>query len=233
VKDFKEIEALASKRKGGKAALEKILAETRPLDSATIAATPADRILAAMTKRIFCAGFSSTVVDRKWEAFEVAFGRFDPLRCAALSDEHFNQLVRNPSIVRNRAKILSIPINATLLLNLAQSHESAAEFFAKWPDIDYVGLLNFLKKRGSRLGGETGMHFLRSIGKPAFVTSPDVVAALMREGVVDHVPGSRGDFAVIQQAFNRWSNQSGRNLTDVSRILAMSVDPTSESTRKH
>jgi hypothetical protein len=102
-------------------------------------------------------------------------------------------------------------------------HGSAARFFAEWPDADYVGLLDLLKKRGSYLGGETAMRFLRSIGKPAFVVTPDVVAGLIREGVLDRAPGGKRDLVAMQHAFNQWSIQSGRNLTELSRILAMSI----------
>ena len=63
----------------------------------------------------------------------------------------------------------------------------------------------------------------RDLGKPAFVTSQDVVAALIREGVLDRPPGGKRDLAAIQEAFNAWSGQSGRNLTEISRILAMSI----------
>jgi hypothetical protein len=69
------------------------------------------------------------------------------------------------------------------------------------------------------------MRFLRSIGKPAFITTKDVVAALIREAVVDKAPSSKRDFAAVQKAFNQWSAESGHNLTEISRILAMSVEP--------
>jgi 3-methyladenine DNA glycosylase Tag len=140
-----------------------------------------------------------------------------------MTEERFDALMKNPGIVRNGAKIRSVQVNAQFVLDLASTHGSAARFFAEWPDADYVGLLDLLKKRGSYLGGETAMRFLRSIGKPAFVVTPDVVAALIREGVLDRAPGGKRDLVAIQHAFNQWSTQSGRNLTELSRILAMSV----------
>lgn len=223
MRDFDPIIAMAAERKGGLAALEKILAVTPTLEPATIAATPDHRILAAMTRRIFCAGFSSKVVDAKWDAFEAAFEKFDPRACAFLSEERFTALLQDRGIVRNGAKIKSVQINAQFLLDLAAAHGSAARFFADWPDADYVGLLNLLKARASHLGGESAMRFLRSIGKPAFVATRDVVAALLREGVLERPPGGKRDFAAVQNAFNQWSSQSGRNLTEISRILAMSI----------
>ena len=141
-----------------------------------------------------------------------------------MSEDHFDALMKDSGIVRNEAKIRSVQANAKLLLDLASEHGSAARFFASWPDPDYVGLLDILKTRGSRLGGDSGMRFLRAIGKPAFIASPDVVAALIREGVLTRPPGGKRDLLVIQNAFNQWSKSSGRNLTDISRILAMSVE---------
>ena len=67
-------------------------------------------------------------------------------------------------------------------------HGTAARFLAEWPNTDLIGLLDFLKRNGSRLGGETGMHFLRSIGKPALITMPDVVKALIHDQVLSKSP---------------------------------------------
>ena len=188
-----------------------------------IAAIQDDRILAAMTRHIFQAGFSWKVIDAKWNGFEAAFDGFDPARCASMSEERFDTLLKDPSIIRNAAKIRSVVANARFVLDLARTHGSAARFFAEWPDTDYVGLLDLLKKRGDRLGGKSAMRFLRSIGKPAFITTPDVVAALIREGVLTAPPSGKRDLAVIQDTINQWSRESGRDLTAISRILTMSV----------
>lgn len=224
MRDFSHIIGIAVDRKGGHEQLEAILAETPMKTPDEIAATPDDRILAAMTKRIFAAGLNWSVIEAKWPGFEAAFDHFDPAACAFMSDERFDELTRDPSIVRNGAKIRAVQANAALLLELARDHGSAARFFADWPDGDYVGLLDFLKKRGSHLGGNSAQRFVRDLGKPAFALSPDVIAALIREGVIAGEPSGKKDMAAIQQAFNIWSQQSGRNLTEISRILAMSVE---------
>ncbi len=223
MRDFGDIIALAAERKGGLPALEDALATTPAMSSSAVAAIPDDRILAEMTRRIFNAGFSSKVIEGKWPTFEEAFHGFDPHACAFMGDDHFDALMQNRGIVRNGAKIRAVQTNAKLVLGLASSHGSAAHFFADWPDGDYAGLLHLLKERGSYLGGDAGMRFLRSIGKPAFITTKDVVAALIRESVIVRTPSSKGDYAAIQSAFNQWAGQSGRNLTEISRILAMSV----------
>jgi 3-methyladenine DNA glycosylase Tag len=223
MRHFDEIVAMAASRRGGISALEGELATSRSRSPEDIAATPDDRILAAMTKRIFQAGFAWKVIDAKWDGFEVAFDSFDPHRCASMSEQGFDTLLKDSRIVRNAAKIRSVVLNGRFLLDLAGTHGSAARFFADWPDTDYVGLLDVLKKRANRLGGEAAMRFLRSIGKPAFVTTPDVVAALTREQVLTEKPSGKRDLVTIQEAFNRWSAESGRDLTTISRILAISV----------
>ena len=224
MRDFAAIFAIAAKRKGGAAALERMLAETASRTPAQIAAIPDDRILAEMTRRIFQAGFSWTVIDNKWPAFEAGFAGFDPNACAFMSEERFDALMKDRAIVRNGAKIKAVQANAQFLLDLKAGHGSAARFFADWPDSDYIGLLAVLQKRASHLGGASAGRFLRAIGKPAFVTSPDMVAALIREGVLERPPGGKRDLARIQAAFNRWSTDSGRDLTAISRVLAMSID---------
>jgi 3-methyladenine DNA glycosylase Tag len=223
MRPFAKILALVAERKGGISAVEAALATTPAFSASAVAAIPDDRILAEMTRRIFNAGFSSKVIEAKWPAFEAAFKVFDPHACAFMSEQHFDALMKDRRIVRNGAKIRAVQINAMLVVDLAASHASAARFFAHWPDDDYVGLLLVLKERGSHLSGDAGMRFLRAIGKPAFITTKDVVAALIRENVINKAPTSKQAFAAIQQAFNRWSAESGRNLTEISRVLAMSV----------
>jgi len=87
-----------------------------------------------------------------------------------------------------------------------------------------VGLWAVLKKRGARLGGNTGPYFLRFIGKDSFLLSADVVAALIRAKVVDKNPTGKADLAKVQAAFNKWHEETGRSYTQLSRILAYSDD---------
>jgi 3-methyladenine DNA glycosylase Tag len=221
--DFDKVIALAAANKGGMAALAALLAQSKPSTPAEIAVIPDHRLLSEMTRRIFQAGFSWKVVDDKWPAFEELFSGFDPRVCAALSEERFDALLKDGRIIRNAAKIRSITGNARFLLELAAEHGSAARLIADWPDIDYIGLLELFDKRASRLSGQAAMRFLRSIGKPAFITTNAVVAALIREGVLTKPPGGKRDMKTIQDAFNAWSVESGRDLTAISRILAISV----------
>ena len=221
MQDFKTIMVLAVDRKGE--VLDSLVAQTLVRTPDQIAQMSDDRILSAMIRRIFYAGLSHQMIDNKWPAFEDAFVEFDPTLCAAMSDEWFERLILNAAIVRNAAKIRAVQKNAQFMLDLAAEHGSAAQFFASWPNERLVELLDLMKKQGSYLGGDSGMRFLRMIGKPTFVLSKDVVAALIRAKVVSKTPSSKGDFARVQAAFNRWSAESGLNLTQMSRIMGLSI----------
>jgi hypothetical protein len=41
--------------------------------------------------------------------------------------------------------------------------------------------------------------------------------------VVDKPPTSKKALAAVQAAFNAWAEESGRDLSQISRVLAMSV----------
>ncbi len=140
-----------------------------------------------------------------------------------MSDERFDELLKDTAIIRNGAKIRSVALNAQLLVRLAAEHGSAARFFAGWPDDDFNGLLDYLKTSGDRLGGHAGARVIRALGKPAYILSDSVAAALIKEGVVATPPTSKRDLLAVQKAFNTWSAQSGHDLTTISRTLALST----------
>ena len=222
---FAEIYAEAAERKGGAAALEALIADQTPKGRAELLATPDDRWLAQMTRCVFQAGFNWKVIDNKWPGFEAAFHGFEPRINAAMSDDEFDAHLKDARIVRNAQKILSVRANAQFLVDLAAEHGSAARFFTEWPDSDFVGLLEVMKQRASRLSGETAMRFFRWMGRPSFITTRDVTAALIAAGVIDKPPTSRKDLQAVQGAFNAWSADSGRDLSTLSRVLALSTGP--------
>ena len=232
IRKFPDIIAEAASRKGGSSSLETALAATPAFPPSAIAAKPDDRILAEMSRWIFYAGFSARVVDAKWPAFERVFSRFDLPINASMDDDRIDALSQDHDIIRNRRKIRAVRTNAQLLLDFASSGGFAARFLAQWPDEDYVGLLHLLGVRGSHLTGHAAMRFLRAIGKPAFILTDDVVHALIHEKVIGRAPRTREDRAAVQAAFNVWARQSGLNLTEISRILAISVAGTPSDARR-
>ena len=221
MRGFAEIFDIAAERHGGREALEAKLEPPLPPDE--IAAIPDDRFLSCATKCIFNAGFNWKVVENMWPGFEAAFDGFDIGRCAMLNDDDIAKLASDTRIVRHGGKIRAVQENAVFMRELAAEHGSAAQFFAAWPSDDEAGLLDLLKKRGARLGGNTGQYFLRFMGMDSYILSRDVVARLIAEGVIDKQPTSKAALAKVQAAFNSWAEESGRSMKEISRVLAMSI----------
>lgn len=223
MRSFGNLMDLAVGFKGDPSAVEALMPTVKAVDQ--IQAVGDDRILALMTRGVFQAGFSWKVIDKKWPGFEEAFEGFVPVRWKFMSDDDLDMLLKDTRIVRNGQKIVSVRDNAIFLCDLDDEYGSAANCFASWPQDDLVGLLEMMKKRGSRLGGGTGQYFLRQLGKDSWVLSRDVVQALIREGVVDKTPTSKTAMRAVQSAFNDWSAESGRPFAHISRVLALSVGP--------
>ena len=220
---WKAIEARAAIRKGGAAALEAEL--PKPRSARALARTGDDRYLAMMTRCVFQAGFVWRVVEAKWPGFEEAFRGFEPAKLARLTEKQLEKLRHDERIVRNPQKIQAVRHNARLVCELAEDAKSAGAFLASWPAEDIVGLWDLLKRRGSRLGGTTGPMFLRQMGVDTPLLFGDVVVALREQGVIEQKsPTSKGALRSLQQALNTWRDESGRSLSEISKILACSVN---------
>ena len=219
---FKHIRARAEKRKGGAKALKALLPAAR--SNAALPDLGDDRFLSEMTRRVFCAGFVWRVIDQKWPGFEEAFLGFAPKRLLFQPDEFWEDLARDARIVRNPQKIKSVRDNAAFVDGVATEKGSFGRMLAGWPEDDQVGLLDFLGKRGSRLGGMTGQYFLRFAGWDAFILSRDVVVCLREVGVeLSEKASTKKDLARAQSAFNAWREETGLSYAQLSRICAMST----------
>jgi 3-methyladenine DNA glycosylase Tag len=221
LQSFSVIYAKAAARKGGAEALEALL--PIPKTAAQLKRITDDRCLAEMTKCVFRSGFVWQIIENKWPGFEAAFDRFDTAACAMLSDEDLERLGEDERIVRNGKKIASVRGNAQFVREVRSEHGGFGSYLAAWPADDIVGLWGELKRRGQRLGGNTGAFFLRFIGKDTFMLSGDVVTALVRQKVIDKAPSGKKALAAVQDAFNEWRRDSGRSLAEISRTLACTV----------
>lgn len=221
---FEKIRQLAEERKGGKAALAKLLAAHKPLSAQQLAKIPDDRYLSMMTRCIFQAGFNWKVVENKWDGFEAAFHGFNPKGLAHLAPEKWDRYLEDKRVIRNGMKIRSVLDNAHFVWATAEENGSFAKVFASWPASDQIGLMAWLKKEGSRLGGNTATYFIRFSGKDGFILSNDVVARLRASGVqIKDSPGSKKELTLAQEAFNQWHAETGLSYTHLSRIAGMSI----------
>ncbi|WP_127598753.1 DNA-3-methyladenine glycosylase I [Nitratireductor alexandrii] len=222
MKTIAQIRDRAADRKGGEAVLATLLPMVP--ENAAVAAIPDDRVLSTMANRVFCAGFVWRVIEQKWPGFEEAFLGFDPRRLLFQPDEFWHDLAGDARIVRNPQKIRSVRDNAAFVDRISREHGGFGRFLADWPADDQVGLMAFLAKNGSRLGGNTGQYLLRWLGWDCFIVSRDMAAALRDAGLdIAESPSSKKDLAAIQAQLNAWRAETGLPYVHLSRILAMSI----------
>ena len=220
--NFQKIRARAAKRKGGEAALASLLGPMP--DNAAVAKVTDDRILSTMAERVFAAGFVWRVIEQKWPGFEEAFLGFEPKRLLFQPEDFWHELASDKRIVRNPQKIKSVRDNAVFVERVSKEHGGFGKFLAQWPADDQVGLMAYLGKHGSRLGGNTGQYFLRWLEWDAFIVSADMAAALRDAGLdIAESPTSKKDIDKIQAQLNTWAAQTGLPRRHISRILAMSI----------
>ncbi len=219
---FTQILERAEARKGGAAALKKLLPKVATTKA--LQATPDDRYLAMMTKCINQAGFSWKVIENKWPQFEEAFFGFDVFKLGLLSPEQWEAYASDKRVVRNWQKIKALQENVYFVQSESGKHGGFGNFIAQWPADDQIGLMKTLKQKASRLGGQSALWFLRRMGKDCFILSQDVVVALRGMGLdIAENPSSQRDLKKIQQQFNEWHEQTKLPYSHLSRILACSV----------
>jgi 3-methyladenine DNA glycosylase Tag len=219
---FEDIRLRAEARKGGARALKAMLPTVATKKQ--LIELGDDRYLAMMTKSINQAGFSWKVIENKWPSFEEAFLGFDPRKLSYLSPEQWEAFTSDKRVVRNWQKIKALQDNVFFVQDESRRSGGFGQFIADWPVEDQIGLMVYLKKHGSRLGGQSALWFLRRVGKDCFIPARDVAVLLRSIGLdIAENPTSKRDLTKIQAQFNEWHAETGLPYSHLSRIAACSV----------
>jgi 3-methyladenine DNA glycosylase Tag len=221
LESFASIYQRASDRKGGDEGLESLLSGSLTEDE--IGQYRDAELLSEMSKKVFQSGFVWRIVDHKWPAYQKAFFNFEPTKVLMLSPEQLQERASDTNLIRHMKKTMAIYDNALMAHDIALEHGSLAEYIGRWPAEEITDLWAVLKRRGTRLGGNTGPYFLRAIGKDTFLLTGDVQGYLTSHKLVDFGFSSKSGLKQVQGVFNAWQQESGRSLADISRILACSV----------
>ncbi len=88
----------------------------------------------------FQAGLSWQIVLNKREAFREAFDHFNPEIVAGYDDKKIEELMQNPSIIRNSLKIVSCVNNARRFLEVQKEFGSFSNYI--WKFVDYRPIVN-------------------------------------------------------------------------------------------
>lgn len=218
---FQAIEEAAVMRHGTKAVAERLVT---PASTPQLVAIPDDRYLSTMCRRLFHAGLKHSLVDQKWPAFEEVFAGFDPTRVAALYDEDLEAMLEDKRLIRHMAKLRAVRHNAAAVRRVAETHGGFGAYIADWPATEITGLWGDLTQRMQQLGGNSAPNFLRMVGKDTFILSDSVTSGLAFWQAFSGSTKSKAALAEIQRVFNRWHEETGKPLCQLSQILAMSAD---------
>jgi len=222
---FDSLYQRAAERKGGVAILNLLLGENQ--QDKLVANLGDDRILSAFTKKVFQSGFIWRVVENKWENFEELFFDFDLTKVLMMPEEMQERKAADARIIRNFKKVKTIQANAQMMFEQGHSgkseHKTFAEFIAHWPSNNIIGLWEYLKKEGQRLGGNTGPYALRAIGKDTFLLTRDIEAYFRANKIIDGGLQSKKSLSAIQNSFNQWQSECDLSLTQLSRLVAFAT----------
>ncbi len=146
-----------------------------------------DRVFEKLCLEGFQAGLSWLTILRKRDAFRQAFASFDPRVVATFGDAEVERLVRDPGIVRHRAKILAAITNAKATVALRDRGISLAALVWRHRPAVEDARRRMSDVPSSTPESEALSKALRREGF-AFVGPTTVYAAMQSLGVVnDHI----------------------------------------------
>jgi 3-methyladenine DNA glycosylase Tag len=216
---YADIYHMACERKGGEKQLKRLLPKAASKNK--LKKLPADRYLAEFSKKVFQSGFVWRVVENKWDNFEEMFWGFDVDKLIMMPDDMLERKAQDKRIIRNYRKIVAIRENAMMIAETQRAEgKGFGEFIASWPQDDITGLWLYLKKHGSRLGGNTGPYALRNLGVDTFLLTRDVEGFLRLHDIVDTGITSKAALNASQSYFNDLREESGRSLCELSGLLS-------------
>jgi 3-methyladenine DNA glycosylase Tag len=223
IQDFSRILHAAEERKGGAKNLAKLLPDAPP-SGAQLKRLKDNFVLSTLSKGVFRAGFSWTVVEQRWPAIEAALHGFEPEQVANYVAKDIERYLQAAGVIKNRVRLQATIENAAWLLEIRGEYGSFGAMLAKWPSATIIALWQKMKDEGARLGGSTGPYLLRELGKDSWLPSPSVMKALVFHCILDSPATGKRNLQAAQEAFNAWHQQNGRSYTELSKIAAMSVD---------
>ncbi|MGO3442806.1 MAG: DNA-3-methyladenine glycosylase I [Pseudoalteromonas distincta] len=218
---FSDIYKRAVERKGSEKMLKLLLA--KPLSKKQLSTLSDDDWLEEFTRKVFQSGFYWSVINNKWAGFREVFWDFSVDKLLMMPPDMLEQKATDERIVRNYKKVKTITENADMIHEIAGEHGSFSQFIANWPTDDIIGLWAYLKKHGSRLGGNTGPYALRALGKDTFLLSRDVENYLRAHKIIDGGLQTKKSLNAAQAFFNEMQKQSGLSMQELSLIVAYGV----------
>jgi 3-methyladenine DNA glycosylase Tag len=116
-----------------------------------------------MSRALFTAGLSWSMVEKKWPNFRKAFVAFSPEKVSKMTEKDVKSLMANEGIVRNERKIRATIHNAGEIVKMKKEFGSLKGYVASFGK-DETKLQDDLQKKFQHVGASTARTFLWSIG---------------------------------------------------------------------
>lgn len=137
------------------------------------------------------AGLSWSTILNKREGYRRAFADFDPEKVARFTDRRIERLLQDPSIVRNRLKVVSAVTNARAFLSVREEFGAFSDYI--WGFVDGRPVQNRWREQSECPATSSESDALsRDMKKRGFkfVGSTIVYAHMQATGMVnDHIVG--------------------------------------------
>ena len=130
-------------------------------------------------------GLSWRTIINKRQAYREAFFDFEIDKCAALSDDYLESLLKNPGLIRNRGKIFSVRKNAVVVRQIIKKHGSFDSFLwsytdgkqivGGWRDVSEIPAETDISRKLSRDLKKMGMSYVGAVITYSFMQSVGMV----------------------------------------------------------
>ena len=125
-----------------------------------------DALFEVMSLQVFQAGLTWNMVLQRRDAFRNAFRDWNIDAVAGMGPEDVQQLIADPSIIRNRKKIEACVANARTVQALRGEYGSFCNWFYNvLPEDDLAGLQGALRKTFKFMGPEIARMWLLASGR--------------------------------------------------------------------
>lgn len=169
-----------------------------------------DGLFENMAICMFAAGMKMTILASKWFATRQVTRHFDIDYVAAMS---VSEILKNPDVVRHRAKWTALIRNAQRLRRIRESEGSFKNYIAKRLAVGKDHLLAELRKDFAYLGPATAPDFVKDIMIGGYKPDVHVTRILSRIGLFD------GDPTALPALFVRLANVLGLTDSEIDRLL--------------
>jgi 3-methyladenine DNA glycosylase Tag len=122
--------------------------------------------LERMSRVIFMAGLNWRILENKWPGIKKAFLDFNIAKVVKFQEPEIEELMMNPDVIRNLAKIRAIVGNAKEMQAIAKEFGGFEKYLASLSKQGEDEMVKALSKRFGFLGKGTTTIFLFSVGQP-------------------------------------------------------------------